>query len=290
MSDELEGKEGKHGVQSLEVGMSILRAMASGKRSMMLKDIAQAANMPPSKAHRYLVSLIRSGLVEQDKLTSRYDLGPFALNLGLVALDRVDRIRLGLSAITELRDRTNEATSLAVWSDVGPVVVRWERPRRMVTVNVVTGTHLGLLRSAAGQVFAAWLPERLTEALLCREIETGRAPTGVTTLEQARALLAKVREQGIAVLRGQDYFARGVEAAAVPVFNFKNEITMSIAVVGVEGSMDLSPGGATLGLLRDAGIQLSRRLGATLDEPDLAAAEMPQQQTMCQPDANGAAA
>ena len=58
MSEELEGK---HGVQSLEVGMSILRAMANGQRSMMLKDIAAAADMPASKAHRYLVSLIRAG-------------------------------------------------------------------------------------------------------------------------------------------------------------------------------------------------------------------------------------
>ena len=33
MSDEIDGK---HGVQSLEVGMSILRAMVTGKRSMML--------------------------------------------------------------------------------------------------------------------------------------------------------------------------------------------------------------------------------------------------------------
>lgn len=130
--------DGKHGVQSLEVGMSILRAMATGRRSMMLKEIAEAAGMPPSKAHRYLVSLIRSGLVEQDRLTSRYDLGPFALNLGLVALDRIDRIRLGLLAITDLRDETNETVALTVWSDAGPVVVRWERPRRPITVNVVT--------------------------------------------------------------------------------------------------------------------------------------------------------
>ena len=156
MSDELEGK---HGVQSLEVGISILRAMAAGKRSMMLKDIAQAADMPPSKAHRYLVSLIRTGLVEQDRLTSRYDLGPFALNLGLVALDRVDRIRLGLAAITELRDVTNETIALAVWNDNGPVIVRWERPRKPITVNVLTGTNLRLLSSAAGRVFSAWLPE-----------------------------------------------------------------------------------------------------------------------------------
>ncbi|WP_341646520.1 IclR family transcriptional regulator [Thauera sp. SDU_THAU2] len=258
-NDELEGK---HGVQSLEVGMSILRAMATGRRSMMLKDIAQAAGMPPSKAHRYLVSLIRSGLVEQDRLTSRYDLGPFALNLGLVALDRVDRIRLGLMAINDLRDATNETVALSVWSDGGPVVVRWERPRRPITVNVVTGTHLSLLRSAGGRVFAAWLPERQTEALIARELDSGKAPAGVASMDDARALLAQVREAGMAVITG-DYFARGVEAAAAPVFNFNNEITMAIAMVGVEGSMDLAPDGATLLALRSAAADLSRRLGAT---------------------------
>lgn len=260
MSEELDGK---HGVQSLEVGMAILRAMATGKRSMMLKDIATAAGMPPSKAHRYLVSLIRSGLVEQDRLTSRYDLGPFALNLGLVALDRIDRIRLGLAAITDLRDLTNETTSLAVWSDNGPVVVRWERPRRPITVNVVTGTSLSLLSSAAGRVFAAWLPERQTEGLLLKEIESGRAP-GVAGLAQARALLAEVRAQGIAVL-SSGYFARGVEAAAAPVFNFKNEITMAIALVGVEGSLDLGPDSPTLAQLRSSARELSLRLGAPDD-------------------------
>jgi DNA-binding IclR family transcriptional regulator len=259
MSDELEGKQG---VQSLEVGMAILRAMATGKRSMMLKDIAAAADMPPSKAHRYLVSLIRTGLVEQDPLTSRYDLGPFALNLGLVALDRVDRIRLGLATITELRDQTNETTALAVWGETGPVVVRWERPRRPITVNVVTGTHLALLSSAAGRVFAAWLPERQTESLLRQELASSRAPAGVTTLAQARELLAAVREQRVAIV-SRDYFARGVEAAAAPVFNFKNEITMAIALVGVEGAMDLSSQSPALAALRHAAKELSVRLGAT---------------------------
>ena len=84
MNDEVDGK---HGVQSLEIGMGILRAMVNGQRSMMLKEIAAGADMPASKAHRYLVSLIRAGLVEQDPASSRYDLGPFALNIGLVALD-----------------------------------------------------------------------------------------------------------------------------------------------------------------------------------------------------------
>ena len=51
--------------------------------------------------------------MEQDPVSSRYDLGPFALTLGLVAVDRLDRIGLGLSAIATLRDEINETTARA---------------------------------------------------------------------------------------------------------------------------------------------------------------------------------
>ena len=260
MSEELEGK---HGVQSLEVGMGILKAMVTGRRAMMLKDIAAAAEMPPSKAHRYLVSLIRTGLVEQDPLTSRYNLGPFALNIGLVAIDRIDRIRLGLTAIAELRDEINETTALAIWGDNGPVVVRWERPRRPITVNVVTGTTLGLLSSAAGRVFCAWLPTSQTLPLIRKEIEERKnLPEGVTTTQDAEALLTEVRNLGVSAITGT-YFYHGVEAAAAPVFNFKNEITMAMIIVGVEGTVDLQPGSAVLNRLKAAADSLSRRLGST---------------------------
>lgn len=254
-----EETDGKHGVQSLEVGMGILRAMVRGQRSMMLKDIAAAADMPASKAHRYLVSLIRAGLVEQDPATSRYDLGPFALNIGLVAIDRLDRIRLGLTAIAALRDEINETTALAVWSDHGPVIVRWERPRRPITVNVVTGTALDLLTSASGRVFAAWLPRETTAARIDKELEGSQIP-GIRTRGDVERLLAQVRADGVAAVSGY-HLVPGVEAVAAPVFNFKNEITIAMLVVGVQGMFDMSLDGPVVAALKRAAAGLSERLG-----------------------------
>lgn len=257
MHDDLEGK---HGVQSLEVGMSLLKAMVAGQQAMMLKDIAAAADMPASKAHRYLVSLIRSGLVEQDPLSSRYTLGLFALNLGLVALGRLDRVRLGLSAIADLRDAINETTALAVWGGQGPVIVRWERPRRPITVNVITGATLSLLASAAGRVFAAWLPPAQIEPLVQAELDSGKCRANVQTLDEARAVLAEVRARGLAAISGH-YMVRGVEAMAAPVFNFKQDITLGLVVVGVEGSLDMREDSPTVTALREAAHALSLRLG-----------------------------
>ncbi len=252
--------EGKHGVQSLEIGMGILRAMVKGQRAMMLKDIAAAAEMPASKAHRYLVSLIRAGLVEQDPMTSRYDLGPFALNIGLVAIDRLDRIRLGLSAIAELRDRINETTALAVWGDGGPVIVRWERPRRPITVNVVTGTALDPLGSASGRVFTAWLPKETAGRLIDGYFKGGQLARDLQSRAEVEAMLARVRSEGYASVSG-DHAIAGVEAVAAPVFNFRNEISIAMLVVGVSGMFDMSPEGSVVGPLKAAAAELSRRLG-----------------------------
>lgn len=256
-----EDVDGKHGVQSLEIGMQILSAIVDGQRSMMLKDIATATGMTSSKVHRYLVSLIRSGLVDQDPMSSRYDLGPFALNAGLVALNRLDRVRLGMASIGQLRDEINQTTALAVWGDRGPVIVRWERPRRPITVNVITGTALGLLTTAVGRVFAAWMPKKTVTPLVDAELLEGKVPRELKTKVAIDGLLAAVRRQGYATIEGS-HAVPGVEAAAVPVFNFKNEITMALLVVGVQGMLDLGPEGKVVPTLCRFAKELSHRLGA----------------------------
>ena len=55
------------GIQSVEVGFSLVEALAQASGPLMLKDVAAAAGMSAAKAHRYLVSFQRIGLVTQDE-------------------------------------------------------------------------------------------------------------------------------------------------------------------------------------------------------------------------------
>lgn len=254
--------DGKIGVQSLEIGITILRAISSGHRAMMLKDIAAAADMPASKVHRYIVSLVRSGLVEQDPMSSRYDLGPFALSLGLVAVDRLDRIKLGLAAIAELRDEINQTTALAIWSDNGPVIIRSVRPYRPITVNVVTGTAMNLLTTASGRVFAAYLPQTMTQARISREQATLNLPDELKTAPGIEAMLAQVLREGVSTV-ADFHLVPGVAAAAAPIFNFKHDITLSILAIGVKDMIDLSLDGPVVSALKRSAQALSARLGHT---------------------------
>ncbi len=74
---------------------------------MTLTDLAARADMPMSKAHRYLVSLVRCRLVSQDATTGRYDLGTLSLGMGLTALGRIDAVRCATAALPLLRDRVD---------------------------------------------------------------------------------------------------------------------------------------------------------------------------------------
>src|SRR5437773_4510106 len=122
--------------------------------------------MPPAKAHRYLVSLIRAGLAEQDRESGRYRLGPLALELGLAALGAMDVLKSGAEVIADLRAAIDETVLLAIWGNKGPVVARWEESTRPVATNVRAGWVMPLANSATGRLFAAYLPPTITNPLL----------------------------------------------------------------------------------------------------------------------------
>jgi len=90
------------GIQSVEVGFTLLGALAGAPGPLMLRDLAAAAGMSAAKAHRYLVSFQRLQLVTQDAGTTRYDLGPAALKLGLASLSRLDAVKLARERVGAL--------------------------------------------------------------------------------------------------------------------------------------------------------------------------------------------
>ena len=102
------------GIQSVETGGALLTALVASGAPMMLKDVAAAAGMPAAKAHRYLVSFIRVGLVEQDGTAGRYELGPLALQMGLAALGRLDAVRLSAPVLVSLATEFGVTAAAAV--------------------------------------------------------------------------------------------------------------------------------------------------------------------------------
>ena len=154
------------GIQSIEVGGELLRALARSGEPMMLRDLAREAGMAPAKAHPYLVSFSRIGLIEQDETNGRYEIGALALELGLISLRRLSAVRIAAPRIAALASEIDHAVSLAVWGTHGPTVVRLEEPSHPVHIVMRVGSVMAMLETATGRAFAAFLPPKTVNAAL----------------------------------------------------------------------------------------------------------------------------
>lgn len=253
----------QQGVQGVEIGLKIASHLADARQPLSLGDLAKAAGLAPSKVHRYLVSLGRAGLIEQNQATNRYDLGRGALALGLAALNRLDVYRLADQAIQELYDEIGVGISAMIWGNNGPTVIRRIEPLDRVMVTTRIGTVISVVSSASGRLFAAFLPPHVVDPKIDAEFAGGRQFTSMgepISRNDFRAIVEKARDEGLAVVRGD--FLKGFDAIAAPVFGHDGQIVMTISLVAAEGTIDLSAQGRATCALKKAAHALSARLGA----------------------------
>lgn len=222
-----EASPARQGIQSVELAMTVLQALEEGRGPMSLTQIATASGMQPSKAHRYLVSLARVGLVAQSRSSGRYDMGPSMRRLGVESLRRMDEVALVSEHLPGLRDRTSHAVNLAVWGDHGPVVVRWEYGAHALPITVRIGATMPLLNSAMGGVFLAHLPAQLTDPVLRVQLEEGRLDSATT--ERVRKIRSDVLDSGVATTWGG--VIPGVTSVAAPVFTAGESLPLVVTLV-----------------------------------------------------------
>lgn len=254
----------RRGIQSIEVGGALLQALVRHGAPMILKELARAAGMPPAKAHPYLVSFGKLGLIEQDPLTGRYGLGAFALQMGLSALHGLNPLRVATPEAAKLSDEIGQNVAIAVWGNQGATVVSIEECSRQVHVNMRVGTVMNLVTSATGRVFAAFLPARLTETLIAEELaHLARAadPSLCLTRSQLDAELKEIRRQRLARAVGQPI--PGINAFCAPVFDHNGHIALTITAMGAADSFDADWHGPLAEKLRGCAESISARLGKT---------------------------
>ena len=250
------------GIQSVEVGFALLEVLGQSAGPLMLRDLAAAAGMSAAKAHRYLVSFQRLQLVVQDAGTTRYDLGPAALKLGLASLARLDAVKLARERVGPLMEAIGHTVALAVWGNHGPTVVHWEESPQAVTVNLRLGDVMPLLSSATGRCFAAWVSREAILPLLKEELsraqKTGRTdlPANMT---EVRALLDEVRQRGAA--RVVDTLLPGIVGFCAPVFDSDGHMVLGIITLGPAASFDAHWDGTVHRPLAAAAARLSSDLG-----------------------------
>lgn len=252
----------RQGIQSIEVGFRLLQVLAATNRPMMLRDIAKGAAMPAAKAHRYMVSFLRIGIVEQDQSSGRYDLGAYALELGLSGLGRLDPVRLAGPILDALCEEIQETVALAVWGNHGATIVRIVDAGGPITITLRPGTVLSLCNSATGRAFSAFYRSPFLKKMLDDEIRemAEKNKVAITTARrQLEKSLTEIRDHGIARATGS--LTPGINGFSCPVYDHTGSMVAAITSLGSMGEFDVEWESPVAKAMTVAASALSQRLG-----------------------------
>ena len=202
------------GVQSLEIGLSVLDVLINHNEPMMLKDIAQAIQMHPAKCHRYLVSLIRKSYARQLS-DGRYGLGDRVNALGHTGFNQNNILERLTHIANEIKDTLNCGVQIAKWFSEGPIIIQSVEPDSPISIITRIGSRMPLTTSATGQLFASYQPDAVIQPLVIAEWQTGNQADIAEKWQNFSQLQAKIRNQGYATVTGD--MLMGINAITIPV-------------------------------------------------------------------------
>jgi DNA-binding IclR family transcriptional regulator len=266
------------GNRILEVGLGVLQAVAGMSAPATITEVARKTGMSLTRASRYMASLTKLRFLTQDEDTGQFELGPSALEIGIAAMARGDTIRIAAESMRALTEETQHASIVCIWSPNGPVVMRWEKGSLALSVHVQEGTHASLVATAAGLIFLAYLDPKDIEPVLDRDLKNWNRnyPKQRLLQKDVQAMRNTIVRHGMA--RAIGTHNPSLAAISAPIFGANGRLTMSITLVGMQGSIDCGYNSKPAQALKLMAHRLSTRFGAKgLTSPvPLAPKEKPQ--------------
>lgn len=184
-------------VQSLERGLLVIRALDSPE-PQALSEVARATGLSRAAARRFLLTLEQLSYVRQAR--GRFALTPRVLELGYAYLSSLTLPELAQPHLEGLVGQVQESSSISILDGDEVVYVARVPTRRIMSVTISVGTRFPAYATSMGRVLLAGLAEPEVDAQLGRaELRRLTART-LTSSDELRAEIQRVRRQGFALV------------------------------------------------------------------------------------------
>lgn len=214
----------QRGIQTVESAGQILQLICSSPKSLSLSEIAEIMQLAPGSAYKYLVSLLRTGLLKRNENTLEYEAGPLCLRMGLSKIHHDTLLEQVRRSLTVLADKYQLNVFASMWSKYnGPTVVFYKQTGGFFHIGFRLGIQLSLQQTASGRIFATYLDSSEIESYYAIVDKEGN--NGFNTCDFEK-VLEQIKNQGYSQLVGSP--TPGISSIAVPVFNSSDEFIMTI--------------------------------------------------------------
>jgi DNA-binding IclR family transcriptional regulator len=245
-------------VRALAKGLSILALFDAENREWALDEIAEKAGLPRMTAYRMIRTMESEWFLVRDPVTNRYHLGPALLASTYISEGYAELASIVRPYLSELTEKTGEASTLAIEVDGVAVSVDMVDTPRPFRREVAVGRIIGDTANANGKVFAAFKSADEIKAILEQE-HPQVTPNTITDNEALASELATVAKDGVAF----DLEERnlGTCAVAAPVRDQLGKVIAAISVIAPTGRFGTADKSSHADAVKAAASALSAFLG-----------------------------
>jgi IclR family transcriptional regulator, pca regulon regulatory protein len=254
--------------QSLERGLAILGCFTPKRPILGIADIADDLGMSRSTTHRYVITLVALGYLEQGA-SRKYRLGLRVTDLGMSALNSTGLREHAHPYLEELRQRTSYTVNLGVLDGTDVLYVdrvrSFRRGQSKIDLDLHTGSRLPAYCTSMGKLLLANLPESEQRELISAIKVSKRGPNTITSKKALREELEEIQSAGFAV--NDQELAPELITIAAPVRNEAREVVAAINLAAHSSMISLEEMVDALGPhLVSTADRISARLGYRRDD------------------------
>jgi IclR family pca regulon transcriptional regulator len=222
-----EGGERTEYVQSLERGISVIKAFGEKTPRLTLTEVAKSTGLARGAARRFLLTLQKLGYVGSD---GRYFfLRPNTLEIGYSYLSSQPWWKSAQHVAEDLSKQLGISVAVGVLEKDVALYVAYGLPDRFALSGRTIGTKIPAYASAIGRVLLAYSDSRqLQEYFSGAELHKLTSATQ-TDIDRFKATLQDVAHNGFALVDQE--LQLGLKTLAVPVSNRSGEV---VAAMGID--------------------------------------------------------
>lgn len=221
-------------VSSLARGLAVINAFSAETPSMTLTEVAEKVDLTRATARRFLLTLETLGYVRSSG--KEFALTPKVMELGFSYLSSLGLTDVITPHLTALSQQVRESASAAILDGNEIVYIARSAGRKIMQVQITTGTRFPAYATSMGRVLLAGLPaSEVKSAVTAASLVTLTSFTKTRVADLA-AEVERVREQGFAFVDQE--LELGLRSIAVPIHGPGRRV---VAAINISTGISLTP-------------------------------------------------
>lgn len=221
--------DGPYQLHSLDRAVSVLEILSQSDTPLSLAEICQRMGLHKSTAHRSLMVLERSALIERT-VENRFRLGLRLHELGNRAVEQNDLPARVHPFSRRLSAQVGETVHLSILENTSIVYLDKMEPEHRVRMACRVGITNPVYCTSMGKAMLAFQPEKSMEQVISKIRFTAFTHKTLRSREALLKSLERVRRRGYAI--DDEEIEVGVRCIGAPIFN---EHHRPIAAMSISG-------------------------------------------------------